>query len=404
MKKHARLSILQISGLLLSVLSLLALPNTHAQAGLQPVSKSRITAVALPPSAQLITEPEMLRQVNAQLDGFAQKLNGKCGAPEVIGWLGDKRQVSAVMSLASSELKKAGWNYEDQDAGSEAGSSLKLMYARRQGQLVAGFWAISGDGVILAWCSLTSNAAPTQPAAPVRSLPAPSSGAQRAPNALEGLYVGYIPSFTPEIEYRDNRIAAGSGSLKEHIIFFPDGEYYWRLPAYGLVGFNKEESKRDFGWWWGKYIHEGQRVKIEAGYAHMYAQWAKDGLRLKDRVYKRVCSCSGMRISGTYHRPGWELEDVRLADNYITFHPDGRFDEKAFLHAARINRDGYYGQEDPTSGSGTYTIDQNTVELRYSSGYVTRVTFYVHKEDETKRSPDPIVIGVYARWFRLKNR
>ena len=386
----------QISVLVFGLFGFLTLSNAYAQQGLQPVSKSRLTGIALPPGAQLITEAEMLSQINAQLDGVAQKLQAKCGVPEVLGWLGDQRQGMRSINLISSELKESGWNYEDQIAGSEGGSSLKLMYAEKQGRLVGGFWITGGEGVILAWCELTSTARTPQPVVPDRSTPPVAK-------ALEGLYVGYYDSFTERSEYNRNLITAGSGPVKEHIIFFPDGEYFWRLPAYGLANFNREEQKKDFGWWWGRYTNDGQKLRLESPHANIVSQWTKEGLRIQERIYKRACTCDGMKISGTYHRPGWEQVDDRISDNYITFYPDGKFEENDFLYAAAINRDGHYGQADPTSGSGTYAISQNTLELRYTSGYITRVAFYVHREAENKRNPNPIVIGVYARWFRLKN-
>jgi hypothetical protein len=188
-------------------------------------------------------------------------------------------------------------------------------------------------------------------------------------------------------------------------MFFPDGSYYWRLPTEGFANFNREEHQKDFSRDWGTYTNNGQQVRIMAPWAHMIAPWTRTGLKLQERFYRRVCSCDGMRIDGTYYRPGWEEVDARVADNYLRLYPDGRFEEKDLIKAAGIDADWYrlkvQGITEPTAGSGTYSINKNTLELRYSNGYVKRTAFYVHEEDASKRSPDPIMIGNYARWFHL---
>lgn len=384
---------------------LLLLTTAQAQEGLSPASSSRLTGVTLPAGAQYITDRALLSQINAQLKTFADQLKSKCGETEVLGWTPDdtpKAAVQATIQKVSSQLRSAGWSYEEQDAGGEGGNSLRVVAVEKQGQVIGGFWIVSEDALLLAWCRLASTA-PVPKQAP-QSSAAPAPAGPRVSNALEGLYVGYYGSHTAAQE-RHNVVRVGTDH-KAHLMFFADGSYYWRLPAEGFANFDRAEHQKDFSREWGAYTNKGQTVRIMAPWAHMIAPWTRTGLKLQERFYKRVCSCDGMRLSGTYYRPGWEEVDARVADNYLTFYPDGRFEEKDLIKVAGIDADWYklkvQGITEPTEGSGTYGINQNTLELLYSNGYVKRTAFYVHEEDANKRSPDPIVIGNYARWFHLR--
>jgi hypothetical protein len=394
---------------LLTILSCIALilifTSAHAQEGLVPTSASRLTGVSLPAGAHQVTDRTMLAQINIQLKTFADELKSKCVDSEVLGWTPERPTPEAVQTTIqrfAAELKAAGWGYEDQNAGAEAENSLKVVAVTKQDQIIGGFWIISDDALLLAWCRLASTtSAPRQKVEPA---PTAAPAGSRVSNALEGLYVGYYESHRPASE-RYNLTRVGTDH-KAHIIFFPDGSYYWRLPNEGFANFNRAEHQKDFSRDWGTYTNDGQKVRIMAPWAHMIAPWTKQGLKLQERFYKRVCSCDGMRISGTYHRPGWEEVDARVADNYLTFYPDGRFEEKDLIKAAGIEADWYHlkvqGITEPTEGSGTYSIYRNTLELRYSNGYVKRTAFYVHEDDVNKKSPDPVVIGILARWFHLR--
>jgi hypothetical protein len=358
----------------------------------------------VPTGAQHVTDRAMVAQIDAQLKTLADQVQSKCGETEVLGWTPERPVLQSMQTTIQNiavQLKANGWNYHDQEAGSRDGNSLRVVAVEKEGQVLSGFWIISDDALLLAWCRLALIAA-----APKRTdEPAPPAAAgSRISNALEGLYVGYYGSHSAAQE-KYNLVRAGTDH-KAHIMFFPDGSYFWRLPNEGFANFNREEQQKDFSRDWGTYANDGDKVRIMAPWAHMIVPWTKTGLKLEERFYKRVCSCDGMRISGTYYRPGWEEVDARVANNYLTLYADGRFEEKNLIKAAGIEADWYrlkvQGIIEPTEGSGTYSINKNTLELRYSNGYLKRTAFYVHEEDVNKRSPDPIVIGVYARWFHLK--
>jgi hypothetical protein len=383
---------------------IMILAVTHAQEGLSTVASSRLTGISVPTGAQHVTDRAMVAQINAQLKTLADQLQSKCGETEVLGWTPERPVLQSMQTTIQNiavQLKANGWNYHDQEAGSRDGNSLRVVAVEKEGQVLSGFWIISDDALLLAWCRLALIAA-----APKRTdEPAPPAAAgSRISNALEGLYVGYYGSHNAAQE-KYNLVRAGTDH-KAHIMFFSDGSYFWRLPNEGFANFNREEQQKDFSRDWGTYANDGEKVRILAPWAHMIVPWTKTGLKLEERFYKRVCSCDGMRISGTYYRPGWEEVDARVANNYLTLYADGRFEEKNLIKAAGIEADWYrlkvQGIIEPTEGSGTYSINKNTLELRYSNGYLKRTAFYVHEEDVNKRNPDPIVIGVYARWFHLK--
>ena len=96
-------------------------------------------------------------------------------------------------------------------------------------------------------------------------------------------------------------------------------------------------------------------------------------------TFRPVPNADGLKLEGNYRRG--ESEPT------ITFTVDGRFrDGGIFRHFGTLVRpDGSFYQDDGIPGSGTYTIEQNTLELRYSDGRVKRHPFIAFPENLAKK-------------------
>jgi hypothetical protein len=213
-----------------------------------------------------------------------------------------------------------------------------------------------------------------------KSIPQTSSGLTTAPknprsigaDGFSGIYVGI---------YNPPPGVAINSVQEAFVTFLPDGHVYWTLPPEGLLYFDPQVAQRAYPDDWGTYKIVGNQIQITLGRNNLRRVFVREGNKLKLQdyesqyraaltyTYSPLATGDGLKLEGTYKRwaeaPG------------ITFSKDGRFsDEGAFRNFGTIGRpDGTTYQDDGRGGSGTYLIEQNTLELSYSDGRVKRFAF-----------------------------
>jgi len=179
------------------------------------------------------------------------------------------------------------------------------------------------------------------------------------------------------------------GFTIEYITFFPDGHLYWSLPPEGLLYYDPAVAKRADPDDWGTYEFKNGEIHVLRGPQKTKYIITRDGDRLNNPEslgkgsFRYIPTSDGLRLDGNYRR--WEGEQT------ITFTKDGRFtDGGAFKNFGDMGRlDGSVYKDDGVGGSGTYIIEQNTLELKYTDGRIKRHVFIAFPEDLIKKPAIP---------------
>jgi hypothetical protein len=182
-----------------------------------------------------------------------------------------------------------------------------------------------------------------------------------------------------------NSTTPESGYWIEYITFLPNGNVYWRLPPEGLLYFDPAVAQRAFPSDWGTYEIKSGEIHILRGPEKRPYVITRTGDRLNNPPslgkgsFRPIPSADGLKLSGKYRRSDQEPG--------ISFSTDGRFqDAGIFAGFGTAQRpDGSTYQDDGRGGSGSYIIEQNTLELRYSDGRIRRVPFIAFPENLAKR-------------------
>jgi hypothetical protein len=178
-----------------------------------------------------------------------------------------------------------------------------------------------------------------------------------------------------------NSNVSESGYYIEHITFLPSGHVYWALPPEGLLYFDPAVAQRAHPDDWGTYEIKNGEIHILRGPSKSRYLITRTGERLNNPpslgkgTFRPVPSADGLKIEGNYRR--------HQTEPTITFTTDGTFrDGGVFRYFGTLERpDGTVYQDDGIGGSGTYIIEQNTLELRYSDGRIKRHSFIVFPEN-----------------------
>ena len=191
------------------------------------------------------------------------------------------------------------------------------------------------------------------------------------------------------------------GYTVEYITFLPNGYVYWTLPPEGLLDFDPAVAKRAHPDDWGTYTTKNGDVHVLRGPQKFPYVLTQNGDRLNNPpslgkgTFRHVPPADGLRIEGSYRRSESEPS--------IIFTSDGRFrDEGIFRNFGTAQRpDGSVYHDDGRGGSGTYLIDQYTLELRYSDGRMRRSPFIIFPENLAKK---PAVDSFILRWEESMRR
>ncbi len=205
------------------------------------------------------------------------------------------------------------------------------------------------------------------------------------PCGLHGVFVGW--KRTAGLR---NGIISEAIMKIETLVFFPDGNVIRHLPERGLKNFDFGREIKESRENCGRYRMIGDQVRI---------RWSDDtravgtregtGLRIEGWQYAPAANSDGLQLNATY-RTDWAPAGPR-----IRFTSDGRFVENGILDSID------YSGPDKSPGSGTYTIEKNTIELHYSSGRDIPLSFYVFADDA---GPRPKLIHLNSKGFVLASQ
>ena len=179
----------------------------------------------------------------------------------------------------------------------------------------------------------------------------------------------------------------------EYITFLPNGKVYWTLPPEGLLYFDPAVAQRAHPDDWGTYEVVNDEIRILRGPQRIPYVITRTGDRLNNPpslgkgTFRPIPPADGLKLEGSYRRAPTEPA--------ISFTADGRFqDGGIFRYFGTGQRpDGTLFQDDGKGGSGTYTIEQYTLELKYSDGRIKHAPFIVFPENlATKPAVDSFIL------------
>ena len=196
-----------------------------------------------------------------------------------------------------------------------------------------------------------------------------------------------------------NSTSPERGYYIEHIVFLPDGKLYRFLPPEGLLYFDPTLAEKTAAGNCGTYEFRNNDIHIWLGPNKTPYIITRNGERLNNPPplgkgsFRPVPACDGLRLEGNYRR--------HESEPTIHFTKDGLFEDGGiFGYFGTLARpDGSTYRDDGVAGSGTYLIEQNTLELRYSDGRIKRIVIQVFPENLAKK---PAVPSLLLREERLE--
>ena len=200
------------------------------------------------------------------------------------------------------------------------------------------------------------------------------------PCGLNGIYVGWKK--TPE--YRNGVIFEGALKI-EILVFFRDGNVIRHLPEKGLKNFDFGAELKESRDYCGRYRMIGDQFKITwADDTAVTGSKQGENLMIQDFSYQPAANSDGFRLNATYRTEG------APTGPRIRFSSDGQFVENGILDSVD------YSGRNKAAGSGTYSIEQNTIELHYQNAHTVPLSFYVFASDQTGKRPKLIHLNSKA--------
>lgn len=227
----------------------------------------------------------------------------------------------------------------------------------------------------------------------------PSNKAKPTGNGLTGLYVGTDSrqQFNPNTKLYDYIVR------QVYYFFSPDGQVYNALPKGGtLDNFDFDQAKTadpdNFGYY---QISNGQ-IQFQFSNRPQTPAVAfsnnQNSLQIGRIKLYPVSQFTNLRLNGNYSVK--TFVNTSSGNNYggvagekqIVFSQDGRFSQNGFVGFSGSSGGSGAATSSKTSGSGTYRIVDNTLELTYSDGQKARFTFFVYPENVNEPRPGLLII------------
>jgi len=190
--------------------------------------------------------------------------------------------------------------------------------------------------------------------------------------------------------------AGDRGELAQRVDYLclaPDGRAYNGHPSGGpVVCFEREDPRSPS---YGAYALKGDEIVINWNHDPILNQRHTQKLKLLpdgklaqgDDRYHKLAACDGLKLDGAYSRTWADGSKTR-----ITFTKDGRFTEKGLKDCVNLDQLVYPDWPKlPESGSGTYTIGRNTLEVKYDNDGPARRMFFSTPDEPT--NPKRIAIA-----------
>lgn len=204
------------------------------------------------------------------------------------------------------------------------------------------------------------------------------------PCGLSGIFAG-LTMGTGVIGSNPDSTVVGTKLKSQILVFFPDGNVISHLPEKGLENFDFGKEIRQSRDSCGRYRMIGDNFKVTwADNSTQDGRKHGGGIEFGGFTLAPAANTDGLKLSGIYRG------DRAPTDARIKFTSDGHFVENGILDSA------YYSGQDKSPGSGTYTIQQNTLDLHYSTGRNVALSFYVFASDNTGPRPKLIHLNTYA--------
>lgn len=201
-------------------------------------------------------------------------------------------------------------------------------------------------------------------------------------SGFAGIYAGV----ESKLQFQPNFSQPGGGSYVNRLIqynwvFLSNGKMYNSIPADGNVqGYCDSNSC-------GSYNVSGSQVSVTFpdGNTSTYSL-SNGGIKLNGNVtLRKATGVSSLKLNGTWHRSNYVVAGSTGvgSEQYITFNNDGTFSTSNFTG---FTTDGpYAGGYGNLSGdsSGTYAINNYSIELNYNNGFAVRHTFFQYGGEDT---------------------
>lgn len=214
--------------------------------------------------------------------------------------------------------------------------------------------------------------------------PAPQAGAK--PLQIEGLYVANILQMRPK--------AFGIGyeyaNFNVFWLLLPGGQVYFGLPQGDPAFFDLERARREQPAKVGSYrlvrgqvqfSYRGVPVSFPQGAATVPLGLLWPGQSGKT-VFRRVEPCDHCRLSGSFARRSFSDVSSALGLGNVSgevrfvFSPDGRFEVSGFTGFAVSGSSAGAAGSSQAGGRGTYSIQNNLLQLLYQDGRREQAFFF----------------------------
>lgn len=205
-------------------------------------------------------------------------------------------------------------------------------------------------------------------------LPLDGKAEANAEDSVAGLYVGFSGgSFTWSNQF--------------YLYLFPDGTFYDGFIAYGYDGFNlsrhlSTQHPLRVAADSGRYVLHGNTATFRYGDGKEKTIEFLGNMLMFPVPHVRQPDCDGLKLSGTYRRA-----DIGYAA--IMFTSDGRFVDQGLMKVLPLTN------IRPSPGSGTYSIKNYTLTLRYDHGAILRTLFHRERSDRDDNGLSTIYIDVF---------
>lgn len=221
-----------------------------------------------------------------------------------------------------------------------------------------------------------------------QSASAPSSGGSAGSvtpfqnSGFAGIYAGV----ESKLQFQPNFSQPGGGSYVNRLIqynwvFLSNGKMYNSISADGNVqGYCDTNSC-------GSYNVSGSQVSVTFpdGNSSTYSL-NNGGIKVNGNVtLRKATGATSLKLAGTWHRSNYVVAGSTGvgSEQYITFNNDGTFSTSNFTG---FTTDGpYAGGYGSLSGdsSGSYSINNYSIELNYNNGFSARHTFFQYGGEDT---------------------
>jgi hypothetical protein len=159
-------------------------------------------------------------------------------------------------------------------------------------------------------------------------------------------------------------------------LVYPNGDVKGNAPWQGLLSFNAAENKKELPSGWGKFVMNKNGVGSFTinNFSEPVKKISNEKLDRPEAIwdYMKCKSVNGLRLQGSYSgQQNWSTSEYfnsQTCKDLLTFDKDGSFVDHGFFVGLCSSP-----STDPNDqpGSGTYIIQNFTLQLKYNDGRIT---------------------------------